>query len=135
MAAYPKSPNDAVGGMIYFARMLDKIRLHARGELPPEYHQNMGAQRSADGVCLNFLRINYDELKKRVAEYPLDRVAAITGVDADLIRAAARMYATSGPAVSVSGAANSAGTGMVVIQSVEKPSGGQRRCVCSRSTP
>jgi anaerobic selenocysteine-containing dehydrogenase len=43
--------------------------------------------------------VGFDELKKRVAEYPLDRVAAITGVDAELIRTAARMYATSGPAV------------------------------------
>lgn len=68
MATYPKSPNDQVSGMIYFGRMLDKIRLHARGELPEAYHKNMGAMRSADGVCLNFLRINYDHLKKRVLE-------------------------------------------------------------------
>ena len=54
--------------MIYFPRMLDKIRLHAQGELPEEYHANMGAPRSADGVCLNFLRINYEDLKKRVAD-------------------------------------------------------------------
>ena len=53
--------------MRYFPRMLDKIRLHARGELGPEYHPNMGAQRSADGACLNFLRINYDDLCARVA--------------------------------------------------------------------
>lgn len=43
--------------------------------------------------------VGFDELKARVADYPLERVAAITGVDADLIRQAARMYATSGPAV------------------------------------
>jgi uncharacterized protein DUF5069 len=65
---FPKSPRDTVGGMMYFGRMLDKIRLHAKGELPAEYHNNMGVPRSADGVCLNFLRINYDDLKKRVAE-------------------------------------------------------------------
>ena len=51
---------------MYFPRMLDKIRLNARGELPPEYHGNMGIRRSVDGMCLNFLRINYDDLKKRV---------------------------------------------------------------------
>ena len=68
MATYPKSPKDQVGGMMYFARMLDKIRLHARGDLSPEYHANMGAPRSADGVCLNFLRIHHDDLKKRVME-------------------------------------------------------------------
>src|SRR4051812_45799000 len=54
--------------MTYFGRMLDKIRLHTRGELPDEYHKNMGVRRSADGVCVNFLRIKYDDLKKRVLE-------------------------------------------------------------------
>ena len=68
MTTYPKSPNETVGGMRYFGRMLDKIRLHARNELPPEYHENLGIPRSADGVCLNFLRIKYGDLKKRVME-------------------------------------------------------------------
>src|SRR5215210_127423 len=54
--------------MMYFGRMLDKIRLHGKGELPSEYHNNMGAPKSADGMCLNFLRINYEDLKKRVTE-------------------------------------------------------------------
>ena len=40
----------------------------------------------------------FDEFVARAREYPLDRVAEITGVDAELIRKAARMYATSGPA-------------------------------------
>ena len=68
MPTYPKSPGETVGGMRYFARMLDKIRLRARGELPEAYHPNMGVPRSADGICLNFLRINYQDLKKRVME-------------------------------------------------------------------
>jgi Domain of unknown function (DUF5069) len=68
MSAFPKSSKDCVGGMMYFGRMLDKIRLHARGELPSEYHANMGKPVSADGVCLNFLRINYDDLKERVKQ-------------------------------------------------------------------
>src|SRR5436853_6446926 len=68
----PKSPRSTVGGMMYFGRMLDKIRLRARGELPEEYHANLGVPRSADGVCLNFLRINYDDLKKRVMERGTD---------------------------------------------------------------
>ncbi len=66
MPHFPKSPKDAVGGMRYFPRLLDKIRLHARGELPEEYHRNMGRAQAADGVCLNFLRIDYDTLKERV---------------------------------------------------------------------
>jgi anaerobic selenocysteine-containing dehydrogenase len=42
--------------------------------------------------------VGFDDLVKRVREYPLERVAAITGVDADLIAKAARMYATIRPA-------------------------------------
>src|SRR5436309_2822906 len=66
---YPKSPNEKTqNGMVYFPRMLDKIRLHARGELPPEYHKNMGAPMTADGACCNFLRVNYADLRERVLQ-------------------------------------------------------------------
>ena len=41
----------------------------------------------------------FDELRRRVDEFPLDRVAEITGVPADRIAEAARLYARSGPAV------------------------------------
>ena len=68
MAAYPKSPTEKTNGMIYFPRMLDKIRLHARGELGEDYHKNLGAQRAADGACCNFLRINYVDLVQRVKQ-------------------------------------------------------------------
>ncbi len=68
MSAYPKSPKEKAGGMSYFPRTLDKIRLRAKGELPEEYHANMGIPRSADGMCLNFLRVNYDELRERVLQ-------------------------------------------------------------------
>jgi gluconokinase len=44
--------------------MLDKIRLHAKGELPLDYHANLG--QGFDEKCANFLRINYDELVERV---------------------------------------------------------------------
>jgi hypothetical protein len=39
--------------------MLDKIRLHSCGELGSEYHDNLGKPATADGACLNFLRVNY----------------------------------------------------------------------------
>ncbi len=53
-------------GMMYFPRMLDKIRLHARGDLAEDYHANLGKVTAADGACTNFLRINYDNLRARV---------------------------------------------------------------------
>jgi anaerobic selenocysteine-containing dehydrogenase len=43
--------------------------------------------------------VGFEELERRVGEYPLQRVEAITGVPASLIREAARMYATNSPGV------------------------------------
>jgi hypothetical protein len=59
-----RSPSEKVGGLFYFGRMLDKIRLHAKCELPPDYHANLG--KGFDEKCANFLRINYDQLVERV---------------------------------------------------------------------
>ena len=59
----PRSPYDMVSGLVYFARMLDKIR-HARGDLPEAYHQNLG--RELDGHCLEFLHVKYADLRERV---------------------------------------------------------------------
>lgn len=39
--------------------------------------------------------LGFEELCERVREYPLDRVAELTGVDAQLIAEAARLYATA----------------------------------------
>src|ERR1043165_7108264 len=59
-----RSPSEKVGGLFYFGRMLDKIRLHAKGELPADYHANLG--KGFDEKCVNFLQINYDRLVQRV---------------------------------------------------------------------
>jgi gluconokinase len=68
MITYPKSPKEMVGGMKYFPRMLDKIRLHARGELHEDYHKNFGAPKTADTVCCNFLRVHHRDLRERVSQ-------------------------------------------------------------------
>ena len=60
----PRSPYDMVDGLVFFPRMLDKIRLHARGALPEGYHNNLG--REFDGHCLTFLHIAYGALRHRV---------------------------------------------------------------------
>lgn len=39
--------------------------------------------------------VGFEALRQRANEYPVERVAQITGVDADLIRESARMYATA----------------------------------------
>jgi Domain of unknown function (DUF5069) len=61
-----RSPSEKVGGLFYFGRMLDKIRLHAKGELPSDYHVNLG--KGFDEKCVRFLRVNYDELVERVKQ-------------------------------------------------------------------
>ncbi len=64
MNTFPRSAYDKVGGLVYFARMLDKIRLHAAGKLAADYHANLGA--GFDGRCVRFLTITYPALCERV---------------------------------------------------------------------
>lgn len=61
---FPRSPYDKVGGILYFARMLDKIRLSAAGELPPDYQVNFG--KGMDGRCTQYLRVDHAALVERV---------------------------------------------------------------------
>src|SRR5437016_12837314 len=49
-------------GLIYFARMLDKIRLKAAGKLPPGYFTGVEDPTHFDPRCTRFLPVNYDEL-------------------------------------------------------------------------
>jgi len=53
-----------VGRLVYFGRMLDKIRLHAAGQLPVEYVANLSD--GLDGRCCRFLGVPYAELRDRV---------------------------------------------------------------------
>lgn len=50
--------------MIYFARMLDKIRKHDAGELREDFCDNLGT--GFDGRCLDYLRVNHADLRTRV---------------------------------------------------------------------
>jgi hypothetical protein len=60
----PRSAYDRTGGIVYLARMLDKIRLHAGGKLRADYHQNLGS--GFDGRCCRFLGVDYAALCRRV---------------------------------------------------------------------
>lgn len=53
-----------VGGLCYFARSLDKIRKHARGELDPVHHPFLG--QGFDLRLCHFLGVSYEALKARV---------------------------------------------------------------------
>jgi Domain of unknown function (DUF5069) len=62
-----RSPYVKVGRLVYFARMLDKVRLHAAGKLPAEYQANLGETRPHlfDARCCRFLGVPYAELVAR----------------------------------------------------------------------
>jgi uncharacterized protein DUF5069 len=55
-------------GLIYFARMLDKIRLNAAGRLEPGYFVGVEDPTFFDARCTRFLGVNYDELVKRTLQ-------------------------------------------------------------------
>ncbi len=55
-----RSPRASVGGIVYFGRMLDKIRLHAEGKLGPDYIENLGS--AFDERILSFLHVTYDDV-------------------------------------------------------------------------
>ena len=53
-----RSSYEKVGGIVFFGRMLDKIRLHAQGKLPADYNLGNGL----DGRCTRFLKVEYPGL-------------------------------------------------------------------------
>jgi len=60
----PRSAYDQTGGLVYFPRMCEKIRLHAAGELPEAYHAFLG--KGFDGRICGYLRVSYEDVKAQV---------------------------------------------------------------------
>ena len=60
-----RSPFDQVNGLVYFGRMLDKIRLAAVGKLPEGWQsmRGMSTNMTFDARCCRFLRIDYAALE------------------------------------------------------------------------
>jgi len=58
-----RSAYDEVGGIVYFGRMLDKIRLKAKGQLPTDYKTGTKLWLDFDARCTRFLKVPYDTLK------------------------------------------------------------------------
>lgn len=56
-----RSPHDQIGGLVYFGRMVDKIRLFAEGKLPEGWHAARGTSMagSFDERCCRFLGVEY----------------------------------------------------------------------------
>lgn len=59
-----RSPFDQVNGLVYFGRMLDKIRIAAAGKLPAGWQSMRGAMKgSFDWRCCQFLKVDYAALE------------------------------------------------------------------------
>jgi hypothetical protein len=68
-----RSPHAKVGGIVYFGRMLDKIRLHAAGRLPPGYNLGDDDWWFFDARCTRFLGVPYAALRERTLRGGSDR--------------------------------------------------------------
>jgi hypothetical protein len=64
----PCSDYEETRGLIYFARMLDKIRLNAEGRLEDGYFLGTEDPTFFDARCTRFLGVNYEELAARTLE-------------------------------------------------------------------
>ncbi len=60
-----RSPFAQVSGIVYFGRMLVKIRLHAQGKLPKDWAAMKGSPNANtfDARCCRFLKIDYAALE------------------------------------------------------------------------
>jgi hypothetical protein len=63
-----RSPFDQINGIVYFGRMLDKVRLAAAGKLPEAWCEARGVEMKGtfDGRCCKFLHIDYAAFEKEV---------------------------------------------------------------------
>ena len=60
-------------GLVYFGRMLDKIRLKAAGRLPADYNVGTKEWYDFDSRCTRFLKVKYRPLKIRTLREDLMR--------------------------------------------------------------
>ena len=60
-----RSPSEQVNGLVYFGRMLDKIRLHAQGKLPEGWAamRGLSSPNTFDARCCRFLKTDYAALE------------------------------------------------------------------------
>jgi len=64
-----RSPRHLTGGIVVFARVIDKIRLNAEGKLPEGYHVGIvPGNRTFDDRLCKFLGIDFDAFSARVLE-------------------------------------------------------------------
>jgi hypothetical protein len=53
--------SEQTGGIVFFGRMLDKMRLHSQGKLPSDYKRGTGT----DSRVCRFLHVEYSAISER----------------------------------------------------------------------
>ncbi|MFZ5863634.1 MAG: DUF5069 domain-containing protein [Nitrospirota bacterium] len=68
-----RSPRETLGDYVFLPRLIDKVRLHAQGRLPPEYHpQLLGPELTLDGRFLAFTGLDREALRAAILAAPDD---------------------------------------------------------------
>ncbi len=62
----PRSPKDEIQGIVYLPRLCDKARLHAKGELHPDYAPNLGI--AMDQWACELFRVSYQEVVDKLVK-------------------------------------------------------------------
>lgn len=76
-----RSPRHTLGGYVILPRLIDKVRLHARGELPPDYlPQLLGGDGTLDRRFLAFAGLDAEALRAAILA-ATDDVAVLAWVD------------------------------------------------------
>jgi Domain of unknown function (DUF5069) len=62
------SPYEAAAKLVYFPRLIEKIRLHQQGQLPTDFQENFGDKKQwvLDDICCRFLRLSHAQLQTLV---------------------------------------------------------------------
>ncbi len=69
-----RSPRETLGGYVFLPRLIDKVRLHAKKQLPEAYCGNLLKPPPAiDGRFLEFKKIDPEEMRRAILESPDDR--------------------------------------------------------------
>src|SRR6187402_1682207 len=65
---FPCSDYVETRGVFFFARMVDKIRLHAQGLLPPDYNVGFNDPTSFDARFCRFWEVDFEEARTKALE-------------------------------------------------------------------
>jgi len=69
-----RSPRETLGGYVILPRLIDKIRLHAQGKLPPKYIGNLlKPGTTLDGRFLTFTGLDAEGLRRAILASKTDK--------------------------------------------------------------